>query len=86
MKEIKKKTDRQTERRKKERNRKERKEEKKKTRKKKKGRKKEWGRKKRMGMNTTNIVGPYTGWPQKNGTVDFLGLCSDQVILFHLAG
>ena len=28
----------------------------------------------------------YTGWPPKNGTVDFLGLCSDQQFFFHLAG
>ena len=24
----------------------------------------------------------YTGWPKKNGTVDFLGLCSDQQLSF----
>ena len=24
----------------------------------------------------------YTGWPQKNGTVDFSGLCSDQQLSF----
>ena len=24
----------------------------------------------------------YTGWPNKNGTVDFLGLCSDQQLSF----
>ena len=33
---------------------------------------------------------PYTGWPNKNGTVDtvdFSGLCSDQQLsIFHLAG
>ena len=24
----------------------------------------------------------YTGWPKKHGTVDFLGICSDQQISF----
>ena len=24
----------------------------------------------------------YTGWPPKNGTVNFLGLCSDQQLSF----
>ena len=28
-----------------------------------------------------NIYG-YTGWPKKNGTVDFSGLCSDQQLSF----
>ena len=31
----------------------------------------------------------YTGWPRKNGTVntvDFSGLCSEQLLFFHLAG
>ena len=24
----------------------------------------------------------YTGWPKNNGTIDFLGLCSDQQLSF----
>ena len=31
-----------------------------------------------VGMFPWQPIGTYTGWPPKNGTVDFLGLCSDQ--------
>ena len=34
---------------------------------------------------TEQVPYAYTGWPKKNGTVDFLGLCSDQQLsLFTL--
>ena len=31
---------------------------------------------------SNSTIVSYTGWPKKNGTVDFLGLCSDQQLSF----
>ena len=33
-------------------------------------------------LNSDNFI--YTGWPKKNGTVYFLGLCSNQQFFFTL--
>ena len=34
----------------------------------------------RWNLHRSKLV--YTGWPKKNGTVEFLGLCSDQQLSF----
>ena len=35
-----------------------------------------------MGAGFSQAQSAYTGWPKNNGTVDFLGLCSDQQLSF----
>ena len=40
------------------------------------------GRGQVLGNEHIGILPDYTGWPNKNGTVDFLGLCSDQQLHF----